>query len=429
MTKDAQKTRTGEVRVPEHAARPQVFLFLQGPPNGFWPRLADGLEAAGHRTVRVNLCSADWLFWRRKGAINYRGSLRDWPDWLERLMSDEGITDLIYYADQLPYHLAARRVGEARGARPWAIEFGYLRPDWITMEPGGMGSASSWPRDAASIRQLAHGTPEPDMQPRYTHSFAEEATGEVLFNLAAVFGWPFFPRYISDKPQHPVIDYLCWLPELIREPFQKRRAAQIEAACRDRDWPYHLVALQLQTDYQIRASTKFEHLEEMLEELVASFSQHAASGHRLVVKVHPLDNGTQNWPKRLARIASGHGVADRIHLVKGGDLGAMISNADGVIVANSTVGLHALQAEVPVLAMGDAVYDVPGLTHQDGLAAFWQNPAPVDTHLMAELVRALAGHIQIKGSFYNREGQKVAIEQIIPRLTCPAPICLSAQKT
>ena len=59
-----------------------VILFLQGPPTGFWPRLSDAFAARGCDVLRVNLCAADALFWRRDGAINYRGTLAEWPTWL-----------------------------------------------------------------------------------------------------------------------------------------------------------------------------------------------------------------------------------------------------------------------------------------------------------------------------------------------------------
>lgn len=398
----------------------RVVLFLQGPPGGFWRQLAEGFEAAGHKTVRVNLCLGDQLFWRKNSAINYRGGLDGWDDWLSDLVEAEGVTDILYYADQLPYHRIARAVAERKNIRPWVMEFGYLRPDWLTLEPGGMGRASTWPKDRQTILALAENREEPDMAPLYPHRFFQEAQNEVLFNLLTVFGWPFFPRYKSDKYIHPIVDYLSWLLELTRGRGHARMAEGVEAECADPDFRYHLVAMQLQSDYQIRASTDYGHLSEMLDEVISSFKVNGRPDQHLVFKLHPLDNGSENWSKQAFRIAARHGVANRIRVIKGGDLDRLIRFSDGVILANSTVGLHALRLSKPVIALGDAIYDARGLTHQGGLDTFWRAPEPIDAELSRALLRAMAAHIQVKGSFYHAEGRRVAVKSVVERLTAPA---------
>lgn len=408
-----------------------VILFLQGPPTSFWPRLADAFEERGCEVLRVNLCMADALFWRRKGAINYRGSLEGWTTWLRDLIKTRGVTDIIYYADQLPYHKAARRLAEAANVRPWAIEFGYLRPDWLTLEPGGMGAASNWPRDPDAIRALAAGAPAADMVTRYNTGFVEEAVADVLFNLSMVFGRPFYPGYVSDKYQHPVADYLYWYLEGARTPFRRRTMRKVmKRACAPDAAPFHLVAMQLQSDYQVRASTPYDHLGDMLDEIGASFAAHAPADHRLIIKIHPLDNGSENWPRRVRKMMKRYGLEGRIDVIKGGDLGTLLEKASGVVLANSTVGVHALRAGIPVKTLGDAVFDVSGLTHQGPLDTFWTTPDPVDPELCDALVRALAKHIQIKGSFYDTAGQAAAIGEVVDRLIHAhagvAPVTLDA---
>lgn len=86
-------------------------------------------------------------------------------------------------------------------------------------------------------------------------------------------------------------------------------------------------------------------------------------------------------------------------------------------MANSTVGLHCLKEGVPVKTLGSAVYDIPGLTHQGTLDAFWSDPEPVDRALDADFRRALAREIQIKGSFFHKEGRRRAVAEAAERLT------------
>ena len=100
-----------------------------------------------------------------------------------------------------------------------------------------------------------------------------------------------------------------------------------------------------------------------------------------------------------------------------GDLGVLIRNSKGVVLANSTVGLNAVRAGVPTVALGEAVYDIAGITHQGGLDSFWTKPEPVDAKLERQLVRAMAAEIQVRGSFYDKAGQKLAIGEIVDRLT------------
>lgn len=134
---------------------PRRILFLQGPPSTFWRQLCDHFEAAGAATYRINLSMGDWAYWRKPGADNYRGRFSKWASFLRQYLTDRRITDILYYADRLPYHAVAREIGRSLGIRTYAVEFGYLRPDWITLEQGGMGALSHFPNEPDAIRQIA----------------------------------------------------------------------------------------------------------------------------------------------------------------------------------------------------------------------------------------------------------------------------------
>jgi len=54
----------------------------------------------------------------------------------------------------------------------------------------------------------------------------------------------------------------------------------------------------------------------------------------------------------------------------------LLSNAAGIVTINSTVGTTGLYNRVPVKVLGNAVFDIPGLTSQQPLDAFWQDPSP-----------------------------------------------------
>ena len=86
-------------------------------------------------------------------------------------------------------------------------------------------------------------------------------------------------------------------------------------------------------------------------------------------------------------------------------------------MVNSTVGVAALQAGVPVVTLGAAVYDMPGLTWQDGLDGFWTGAAPPDPRNVADFVHALAGTVQLRGVFYTEPGLSAAVKATAARLS------------
>lgn len=386
-------------------------MLLQGPPSVFWRELATGFEAAGLKVHHVNFSLGDWVYWLKSGARNFRKPLSAWADYLSDLIVRENITDILYYADQLPYHRVAADVAKCLGVNCHAVENGYLRPDWITLERGGMGHLSHFPDQPEQIARIASQVGPADMVVRYPRTFWQESSNEVIYNLTSYFGRLIFPRYQADKYYDPLFEYVMWLPRMFRRP------KTMPVRYMKNDSPsFFMLALQLQSDYQIRANSPYGHLSEMLEEVIGSFAENAPEHVRLVVKQHPLDNGLEKWEKVVPQIAARHGLAERVDFIDKGDINVLLPKASGVVVVNSTVGLHSLMAGRPTIVLGTAVYDVRGLTHQDTLDSFWTAPTPVDSVLLDQYVRALAASIQVKGDFYNRTGRKLAIAEIIARI-------------
>jgi len=395
-------------------------LFLQGPSSPFMARVARAVLVRGHDVRRLDLALGDRLFWRLPGAHDYRGSLTGWPAFVRRYMADEAVTDLALLGDSRPYQAAAIPVAHDLGIRVHAIEHGYLRPDWITVEPDGLSSFSRFPREPDAIRRMAAGRPDPDLSPLGGASFLKYAAWDVAYNLANVFGNPFtFPRYRRYAIDHAAVEYAGWILKLAAEKRTARRTAAVLAALAADPRPTFLVPLQLATDFQIRVHSPFPHLDDAVAWILASFARSAPADARLVFKVHPLDNGLAAWPRRIARMAAAAGVAGRAHVVDGGDLDAMLADAAGVVTVNSTVGVAALAAGRPVVALGNAVYDVPGLTHQGPLAAFWRAPSPPDPLLARDFLRALAWASQVRGGFTAEHAMDLGALNVAERILEP----------
>jgi capsular polysaccharide export protein len=398
-------------------AADQCFLFLQGPISLFFSDLAALLTARGHRVLRVNFNFGDRVFWRGK-AIEYRGGIKGWPATVTQILADEGVTDLLLLGEQRPHHRAAIAAAHRMGVRVTVFDYGYLRPDWITCEPDGMGALSRFPRTLEDVRALARATPPHDDGGSYGDSFPRQARLDVTYHLLSWIFWFLYPGYRSHQIHHPVANYMGTAWRLLMQRRRGRMADLTVKALVQTGRPFFLCPMQMEVDYSIRAYSPFADMREVLRLVLASFLLRAPQEAVLVIKLHPLDPGLRRWSRWLKREAARHGPAavERVLFVDGGSLEAMLAGTRGVVTVNSTVGVIALRAGVPVVALGAAVYDMPGLTWQGSLDDFWNDAVPPDAADVGDFVRALAGSVQLRGVFYSNPGLAAAVMATADRL-------------
>ncbi|MDE2254670.1 MAG: capsular biosynthesis protein [Betaproteobacteria bacterium] len=396
---------------------PLHVVFLQGMPSPFYQRIAAHLGAHGCRVTRINLCAGDWLFWHGKEAISYRGSLSQWPGFMTRFMQEQGVTDLVLLGENRRYHREAVDVALAHGVRVTVNDFGYIRPDWITFERNGMSGASLFPHDPDTIRDIAAQVPDLDWAPRHVDSAYRMARGDLLHNLANLaLAW-MFPRYRrSDLRPNTLIYTLASGLRLLTNRLRKTRTqaevAQLTASAQ----PYFLFPLQLNFDFQIVAYSPFEGIADAIHHVLRSFALHAQPDALLVLKEHPWDPALNDWERILRHEAATLGVAHRVRYLRGGHLDSLISHAQGVVTVNSTTGMRALHLGRPLQVLGQAVFNLPGLTHQQGLDIFWTAGAPPEPTLVQDFLKALAATIQIRGVFFQEPGLSEAAQEAAHRL-------------
>lgn len=396
----------------------RVFLFLQGPSSLLFLEIAKRLETHGHVCLRVNLNVGDWIFWQRKSGINYRGRTNTWPTFLERLVRTRGVTDFILLGEERPYHKAAVALAKQHNVKVHVVEMGYLRPDWVTFERDGMSSNSHFPRDPQTILRLAQNLPDPDWRQHHRQSFAADATLDLLYNIPNVFLWFLYPFYERHGIFHPLAEYYGWIVRLCRIRSRTNHAkAVIEHITQNAEInPYFVYPLQLQTDYQLRAHSDFRGQEEAIAQVLSSFAENAEQNTRLILKIHPLDNGLINWGDVISCNAEAYGIDDRVDVIDGGSLDQLYENARGIITVNSTAALPALRLGKPVKVLGRAIYDIQGLTDQKTLDTFWTRPIAPNTELAAAFFRLLASDYQVRGNFYSLLGARAAADAITRKL-------------
>jgi capsular polysaccharide export protein len=394
---------------------PFHVLFLQGPSSFYMEQVARGLIARGHRASRINLHFGDRLFWRLP-AHNYRGGIGGWRTYIGRFLDENPITHLLLLGDRRPHHRIAIEEARARGAEIICAELGYLRPDWLVLERDGMSTYSRMPRDPDVIRALAPQFEPPDMTVRCTSPFWRLALLDIVFNAAEVLFWPLYPGYRRHAIHHPFAEYAAWIRHWALLPIERRRTARAFEALHRGEGAMFVLPLQLSTDYQIRDHSSYPDMPSAAREVIASFAAHAPAAARLVVKVHPLDAGLTPWRRVIERMAADNGVAGRVFYVNGGDLNAMLRRAAGCVLVNSTVGLSALQLGCPLKVLGNAIFDVPGMTFQGPLDAFWRSPPTPDAELVRDYIRLLAGALHIRGGYYTRQALDIAVPATVQRL-------------
>lgn len=377
-------------------------LLLQGPNGPFFARLGRALRARGARVTKVNFHPGDSLFYRGDGVLHWRRPMAEWGAFVRDLITREGIDAVYLFGDCRPMHRDAVAACRDLGVPVFVFEEGYLRPDYITCERGGVNGNSSLPRDPDFYRRAAASLPELAPVQPVGQSFGHTAAWTILNAWAVtLFGWR-YPHYRHHRDVNAVRQCAAWVRGFARKLWYKTR----EEPLLDRlagEWAgrYFFVPLQVHCDAQISHSP-FASVEAFIEKVVASFAAHAPANTLLCLKHHPHDRPYRDYGRFLRDLGQRHGVADRLVYVHDLHLPTILRHARGTIAINSTVGLSSIHHDTPVIALGTAIYDLPGLTYQGELAAFFRDPGTVDRELYAAFFEYLRATTQINGSFYKR---------------------------
>ena len=389
------------------------FLFLQGPPGPFFWQLGQRLRELECGVFRINLNGGDHADWPGD-ATDYRGSRKRWTLFIDRFLSDHGITDVVLFGDCRPLHMAAHRMAQLRKIEVHVFEEGYIRPDWLTLEPSGVNGYSSLPRDPQWYLDEARKLPLLPDRPSITASFQRRARDSYRYYSRMFFGKPFYPFYRSHRPGSILMEGAGWLYKFTREKAEQRHAERVIA--RLPEAPYFLFPLQLSNDYQIREHSPFHDMAEAVDYVLYSFANRGPHDARLLIKEHPLDSRFRNWGSHIDALARKAGVADRVMHIAGGDLSELTAGARGMITVNSTSATLSLAAGLPTVALGKAIYNIPRLTHQGRLDDFWTRAQAPDPAVYDAFRRVLYDRCLIYGGLASESATNILVESAVERL-------------
>lgn len=396
----------------------QRFLFLQGVCSPFFPRLGQALRQAGHVVRKVNFNVGDSVYWRQGQATAFRGPMERLPEFYAQQYAQHGISDIVLFGDCRPVHRPAIELAKQQGVRVHVFEEGYFRPHWITLERDGVNGNSTLPRDPnwfreESFRVVHYGNGE-----AFKSAFWKRAAYDMGYNfwfgVNPILHW----GVKSHVPNHPVMEYLGYLLRGIRTQCAVRQSRRLEEQLirEVKQHPFYLLPLQLNSDAQIIHHSPFASMAQAMLQTLSSFARFAPLHKRLAVKIHPLDPGLINYRKQLFDAARDLGVADRVFFLESGNLPALLSAAKGVVTVNSTVGGSALVHNRPTIALGKAIYAMPGLTFQGTLDAFWHTDMRPDKELFRHFRDVVIWRTQVNGGFYCDAGITLAVKNSLARL-------------
>ena len=177
-----------------------------------------------------------------------------------------------------------------------------------------------------------------------------------------------------------------------------------------------LALLQKPGDAQLVVHSRHGGNAAFVDELIASFAADAPADAILVVKQHPLDYGVERTPARVASLIARHNLADRVFFLRKTSIDKIMACAHAVLTINSTAGLAAIIEEKPVLCVGRAFYNIPGLTSPGPLSRFWSEATPPSPDLVKGFIAFLKGTSQFNGGFHTPEGREILVPLLAQRL-------------
>ena len=375
------------------------------------------MRMRGMKVKRINICAGDFVDWP-EAATNFRGHFRDWPCFFDNFLREHKITDILMFGDCRPYHVIARRLAALRNVRTHVLEEGYLRPHWMTLELDGVNGYSRLARDKEwFFEQATTLSPEPFLPP-VTANFRRRVRDTARHYIAVHAAQLAYPFYRSHRADPALLEALGWGWRFLIRGMRERRANKVVSELRGK--PFFLLPLQLCGDYQIRNHSPFPDMRAAAAYVIESFARHAPEHAHLLIKAHPFDVSFANWSRNIGRRARGLHVESRVHFIDGGDLHQLAADTTGMVCVNSTSATLALAAGTPVCALGDAIYNIPGLTFSGHLDEFWGDPPPPEPGLYGAFRRVLVNQCLVRGGLASESAVSTLVRGITDRL-CEDP--------
>ena len=409
------ETDCGSSRTLARSGAARSFLMVLGPFGSFSRRLGAALRATGARCERVLLNGGDVLDWGLRHGRPYYGTLDQFGDWFGATLGREGVTDVVLYGDAHPYCLAAADAARRLRRRVHVLEQGYFRPFWITLERDGVNGNTSLPRDPDTYRRAAAGARDP--QDIWLPPLTPPAARKIFnYHAGVILGRPVFPHFHVPYEYSILHQGLGHARRYLGHKLSRRRDVDLLVEAMGAPGARYVAILQRPGDSQLRLHSPYGATSEFIAQVIESFAASAPQDGRLLFKAHPLDHGLEPHGQVIKAEAERRGVGRRVFFIDAGDLQAMLPGSAGAVTINSTAGLACIELGLPTIALGVAIYNMPGMTHQGDLDSFWTRPQKPDPDLYRDFRKVVIDRTQISGAYAAAKGVEVALPEATRRL-------------
>ncbi|MCX8650738.1 capsular biosynthesis protein [Gilliamella sp. B2776] len=374
------------------------ILLLQGPVGPFFKNVAKWLQNQKCKVYKINLNGGDEFFFPQNSMSFYEpiGKFRQFLiDYIEKYNIDA----IVVFGDCRAYHKIAKSIVKSNSSLSfWVFEEGYLRPHYITFEKNGVNGFSLTPKNYDFYENI-HNT--------YFHTNKDESHFYLMIYYASIYYILMFLKrrkysnYVHHRKTSLTFYVFHWGLASIRK-FKARliQPGLIKKINNDEYKPFYIFPLQCDQDFQIQVHSYYHSMRSYIFRVIRSFSLFADDESYLLIKHHPMDEGFNNYKHLIKKLAKRYGVSKRVIYIHGVPMPVLLRKAKGLVTVNSTCGLSALIHGLPVIVLGDAHYDIKGLTFQKGLHHFWKEGQKPDTELFERYETYLCSKSQIKGSVY-----------------------------
>jgi len=389
----------------------QNILLLQGPVGPFFAELHQHLRAQGMGVTQVHFNAGDQFFGPRNLThINLTDGMAAWRRWLVVKLMTGAFDCIILFGADRPAHKAARVLAKTYGVPVIALEEGYIRPGFITLEAGGNNAASPM-----AGRLPPAGWAAPDTTP--VNRFGHSLRWMIGYSAAYYTIRRLFSRDAQPETYHRqallMKESRAWIRNFARWALAGRAEARLcHRLITQHNGRYFLVPLQVAADSNMADAALGWCSARLIKDSLHSFARHAPSDCQLVFKIHPMERGHNRLTPEIYRQARVLGLEKRVFVIETGSLGELARHAAGMITINSSSGLSAIHHGTPLMVIGRALYAHPRLAHcangKPDFDNFWTSQFQADAALRTRYLAWLREKTLRPGDFYAPRGRAAA---------------------
>jgi len=377
------------------------ILFLQGPMGSFFKKMDTLFRTKGATTYKIGFNAGDRFYSHWDNYVPYKETRENYKTFIKQFLKENNINMIFLFGDCRFYQSISISVAKKLDIEVFVFEEGYIRPNFITMERFGVNAYSSISRDSKFYHSLkdTNFKKAKDVNYSQTNMFI---SATIYYLISNIFHFR-YPNYIHHRDFSAIKESFYAIRSVLRKqiiyPLYEKGYHKLLSTTLSKK--YFFVPLQTYNDFQILQHSGYKSVEKFIIEVLESFATNTTKEY-IVFKHHPVDRGRKDYREFILEQASSYEIEDRVIVLYDTYLPTCLKNAKGTITINSTVGLSSLYHKTPTITLGNAIYDIDGLTSKGlTLKQFWKKQKHPDTKLLAKFRTYLVKHTQLNGSFYG----------------------------